>query len=273
MILVNGMQSEAVPANDRGLAYGDGVFRTLLVQAGVAQHWQRHYRKLAHDCSVLGLQCPPPALLEDELRAIAPAGDAVVKVIVTRGAGERGYRYAPQAPPNRIISSAPIPLYPARNRKEGVRVRRCRLKLAQQPALAGVKHLNRLENVLARAEWTDDAIAEGLLCDMEGRVIGGTMSNVFAVLQGELVTPSLERCGVAGVTRERVLDAALQQGTPCCIRDLTWAQLLAAEEIFLVNSVFGVWPVREVDGHARRIGPVVAQSAAVARLMNGACRA
>ena len=257
MILVNGMQSEAVPANDRGLAYGDGVFRTLLVQAGVAQHWQRHYRKLAHDCSALRLQCPPQALLEDELRAIAPVEDAVAKIIVTRGAGERGYRYAPGAPPNRIVTTAPVPLYPARNREEGVRVRRCRLRLAEQPALAGVKHLNRLENVLARAEWADDAIAEGLLCDVEERVIGGTMSNVFAVLNGELVTPSLERCGVAGVTRERVLDAALRQGMPCRIRDLTWAELLAAEEIFLVNSVIGVWPVREVDGHARHRGPVV----------------
>lgn len=257
MILVNGMQSEAVPANDRGLAYGDGVFRTLLVQAGVARHWQHHYRKLAHDCSVLGLRCPPPAVLEEELRAIAPAEDTVVKIIVTRGAGERGYRYAPEAPPNRIVTAAPIPLYPARNREEGVRVRRCRLRLAQQPALAGVKHLNRLENVLARAEWADDAIAEGLLCDMEERLIGGTMSNVFAVLHGELVTPSLERCGVAGVTRERVLAAAAHRGMPCRIRDLTWAELLAAEEIFLVNSVFGVWPVREVDGHARHGGPVV----------------
>jgi 4-amino-4-deoxychorismate lyase len=136
-------------------------------------------------------------------------------------------------------------------------VRRCRIRLAQQPALAGVKHLNRLENVIARAEWQDEGIAEGVLCDMDGRVIGGTMSNVFAVVRGELVTPSLERCGVAGVTRERVLDAALQHGVTCHIRDIGWPEFLAAAEIFLVNSVFGVWPVRQIDEQSRSTGPVV----------------
>jgi 4-amino-4-deoxychorismate lyase len=257
MILVNGRQSGAVPANDRGLAYGDGVFRTLLVRAGVAQHWQRQYRKLACDCSVLRLECPGQALLESDLRAVAPAADVVVKIVVTRGAGERGYRYAPEAPPNRIVMTAPVPVYASSNQQEGVRVRRCRMRLAQQPALAGVKHLNRLENVLARAEWTDDGIAEGILCDTEGRVIGGTMSNVFAVMGGELVTPSLELCGVAGVTRERVLDAALQRGMTCRIRDLAWADLLTADAVFLVNSVIGVWPVRQIDAQASRVGPLV----------------
>jgi 4-amino-4-deoxychorismate lyase len=257
MILVNGTAADGVPANDRGLAYGDGVFRTLLVAAGEVRHWQRQYRKLSHDCSVLRLQCPPRASLEHDLQALAPAGDIVVKIIVTRGAGARGYRYAPQAPCNRIVMTAPRPLYAPANEDEGVHVRRCRLRLGRQPALAGIKHLNRLENVLARAEWTDEAIAEGILCDMEGLVIGGTMSNVFAVSGGELMTPSLERCGVAGVTRERVLDAALEHGLSCRIRDLAWADFVAADEIFLVNSVFGVWPVRRLDELACRVGPVV----------------
>jgi 4-amino-4-deoxychorismate lyase len=256
MILVNGTQAQAVPANDRGLAYGDGVFRTLRLQAGAPRHWERQYRKLASDCAVLRLDCPSQALLEDEIRSIAVAQDTVAKIIVTRGPGERGYRHAPETPPTRIVMTAPMPPYAAPNHEEGVRVIRCRLELAQQPALAGVKHLNRLENVLARAEWADETIAEGILCDTQGRVIGGTMSNVFAVLRDELVTPSLERCGVAGVTRERVMDAALQHGMACRIRDVAWAEFLSADEVFLVNSVFGVWPVRQIDGHARRIGPV-----------------
>ena len=257
MILVNGTASETVPANDRGLAYGDGVFRTMLVRAGVPQQWRRQYRKLAYDCSVLRVACPAQGLLENDLQAIAPTQDVVLKIIVTRGTGERGYRYAPDATSNRILMTAPIPPYEIRNREEGVRVRRCRIRLAQQPALAGVKHLNRLENVIARAEWQDEKIAEGVLCDMDGRVIGGTMSNVFAVVRGELVTPSLERCGVAGVTRERVLDAALQHGMTCHIRDIGWPEFLAAAEIFLVNSVFGVWPVRQIDEQSRSTGPVV----------------
>jgi 4-amino-4-deoxychorismate lyase len=257
MILVNGTRAEGVPANDRGLAYGDGVFRTLLVIGSEARHWQRHYQKLACDCAVLGLRCPPRASLEDDLRVLAPAGDQVAKIIVTRGAGARGYRYAAEAPSNRIVMTSPKPTYARGNEDEGVRVCRCRLRLARQPALAGVKHLNRLENVLARAEWTDEAIAEGILCDTEELVIGGTMSNLFAVIHGELVTPNLERCGVAGVTRERVIDAALQHGLPCRVRDLTWAELIVAEEIFLVNSVIGVWPVRQLHEQTCRVGPVV----------------
>jgi 4-amino-4-deoxychorismate lyase len=131
-----------------------------------------------------------------------------------------------------------------------VRVRRCTVTLSEQPALAGVKHLNRLENVLARSEWSDSAIAEGLLCDAAGRVVGGTMTNLFIVDDAGLATPALTRCGVAGVTRDRVIAAARSHGVQCTIRDVTWAELIAADEKVLVNTLIGAWPVREIDGRA-----------------------
>ena len=235
---------------DRGLAYGDGVFRTLAVRRGAPpEHWGRQYAKLAFDCSVLGIACPEEGVLERELRRACDCGaDCSVRISITRGEGERGYRYQPVAEPTRIVASAPATPYPDAYRERGVKARLCQLKLAHQPALAGVKHLNRLENVLARAEWNDADIAEGILCDGDGNVIGGTMTNLFMVLGDTLVTPKLDRCGVAGVTRDRVMAIAAREGVKCEVRPVPLRELFAADELFLVNSLIGAWPVRSMEG-------------------------
>lgn len=257
MILVNGAAGAPLPATDRGLAYGDGVFRTFAIRNGLAQHWPRHYDKLRRDCTALDLVCPESAVFERDIAALSTAvSDCAVKVMVTRGSGERGYRVPIDAVPTRIVISSPLPRYPAEYQRDGVRVRRCSLKLSRQPALAGVKHLNRLENVLARSEWNDPAIAEGLLCDSEGKLIGGTMSNVFIVERGMLVTPDLSGCGIEGVTRDRVIDAAAASGIGCRVEPVDWVRLRAADEVFLVNSLIGLWRVREIDGEECAAGPV-----------------
>lgn len=255
MILVNGIADADVPATDRGLAYGDGVFRTLRVLDGTPRHWQRHYAKLARDCAALELPCIDEPLLRHEVMVARDGADCTIKVIVTRGAGERGYAPAVAPEALRVVIGSAWPGYPSAHAKEGVRVRACRLRLGYQPALAGVKHLNRLENVLARAEWSDPAIAEGLLRDVEDNVICGTMTNLFIVRAGVLATPRLDRCGVAGVTRERVIEAAARSGLSCEIRDVAWAEALGADEMFLVNSLAGVWPVRALDDTTWPVGP------------------
>jgi 4-amino-4-deoxychorismate lyase len=124
----------------------------------------------------------------------------------------------------------------------------CRTRLSFQPRLAGVKHLNRLENVLARSEWSDPSIPEGLVADEEGSIVGGVMTNLFIVERGRLVTPELSRCGVAGVTRQRVIEAARKAGLSCSEEPVTLARLLDAEEAALVNSVIGVWQIKECAG-------------------------
>jgi 4-amino-4-deoxychorismate lyase len=203
----------------------------------------------------LAIEAPAEAALEHEVGAAAAGeGDCVVKIILTRGAGERGYPYGHTAP-TRIVLTAPLPRFPETYSKDGVKARVCDLRLALQPALAGVKHLNRLENVLARAEWSDPEIVEGILCDSEGNAIGGTMSNVFMVKAQVLVTPALDRCGVAGVTRDRVCEAAEALGIRCVVRALPIAELCAADEVFLVNSVIGLWPVRSLDSRSYARGP------------------
>lgn len=257
MILVDGKTRSQVSAWDRGLAYGDGVFRTFRALGGRPMHWRRHYAKLARDGAALGLCVPAADLLAAEVKsACLGESECAVKIILTRGVGTRGYRYAGDEEPTRAVLATPLEQDMSERGASGVAVRLCRLRLGHQPALAGLKHLNRLENVLARAEWRDPEIAEGLMCDTDGNVIGGTMTNIFVTAGDVLATPRLDRCGVAGVTRERVIEAAGGAGYSCSITSLTWNDVLGADEVFLVNSLAGIWPVRDLDGRPRMPGRI-----------------
>lgn len=247
MILVNGAVSDTLDAGDRGLAYGDGVFRTLAIRGGRPLSWTRHYHKLARDCDAVSIHCPAEEVLRDELGRIAVhAPHCAAKIIVTRGVGQRGYVPPSEVQPTRIAMSSTLPQYPAELAQSGVKVHLCALRLGYQPALAGVKHLNRLENVLARSEWNDPNIAEGLLFDGEGNIVGGTMTNLFIVERDALVTPDLSRCGVAGVTRERIIEAAASHRITCRVEHIGLGRVLQAQEVLLVNSLIGAWQVREL---------------------------
>ncbi len=255
MVLVNGSPTESIRVFDRGLTYGDGVFRTLPVRAGRPLCWQLHYDKLGADCAALGIESPPEQCLTEEVgRVIEASPDCVLKIIVTRGEGVRGYAVSPGAEPTRILTTGPLPQHPASWFDDGIKMHLCSTRLAIQPRLAGIKHLNRLENVLARREWTDPAIAEGLLLDMDGNVIEGTMSNLL-ILQGTtLLTPDLGRCGVAGVQRARIMALAGELGLTAKVENLSLAELHEADEVVLCNSVIGAWQVRELAGKMWRSG-------------------
>lgn len=247
MILVNGQRSDTVSALDRGLAYGDGVFRTLRTHAGQPLWWPDQYAKLAADCAALALACPDEAELLAEVSRVAETGQGVVKIMLTRGSGARGYAPQQVQACTRIVLAAPLPPHALPNAAVEVTARWCTLRLARQPRLAGIKHLNRLENVLARSEWDDPAIFEGLLCDDSGVVIGGVMSNLFWVKEGELFTPDLSRCGVAGVARTRLLRAAMRRGIRTHIERSLPDAILAADEVMICNSVIGVRRVARLD--------------------------
>lgn len=247
MTLVNGQAAESVSVLDRGLAYGDGVFRTLRTQAGAPLWWRDHYAKLAADSAALGLACPDEALLHTEVCRVADVGESVVKIILTRGAGARGYAPTAGQACTRIVMTSPLPPHARPDAPIDIHARWCTLRLARQPGLAGIKHLNRLENVLARSEWDDPAIGEGLLCDDSGAVISGVMSNLFWIRNGELFTPDLSQCGVAGVARARLLRAAARRGIPVHIGRELPAVILAADEVMICNSVIGMRRVARLD--------------------------
>jgi 4-amino-4-deoxychorismate lyase len=251
--LVDGQPVDVVSADDRGLGYGDGLFETIRFVGARAPLWERHMRRLREGCERLRLPPPDPALLRREAAAVTHGlAQSVVRITLTRGVGERGYAMPASPRPTRIVASFPMPALDARACIEGVRLHRCATRLAEQPRLAGLKHLNRLEQVLARAEWDDPAIAEGLLCDAHGRAISAVSANLFAVIDGVPVTPSLERCGVAGVARAEALGALPQAQ----VRDLPLDECLRASELFLTSSVRGIVPVQAVGDNVYVPGPV-----------------
>jgi 4-amino-4-deoxychorismate lyase len=175
--LVNG-EPAGVDPGDRGLAYGDGLFETMAAVEGAVPRIELHLERLASGCERLSLPCPPRAAIETDIaRLVAPHGRAVVKIIVTRGSGARGYAPPERAAPTRIISSSPWPDYPEALYASGIKVRVCRLRLGTNPALAGLKHLGRLEHVLAQAELRGSDARQGLLLDARDFVVGGTSSN------------------------------------------------------------------------------------------------
>jgi len=247
MIIVNGSAAETIPVMDRGLMYGDGVFRTMRVERGRIDCWPRQYRKLAADCTALDILPPARSTLERDMRDIlAREVDCVLKIIVSRGEGGRGYGVPSSVHPSRVIVTSPLPDHPARYREEGVRLHVCEMRLCHQPRLAGIKHLNRLENVLARMEWSDPDIPEGLMLDADGDVIEGTMSNLFMRKGSRLITPDLSRCGVAGLQRDRIMEVAPEAGLSVEVSRFPLRTLLEADEVLVCNSVIGLWPVREI---------------------------
>jgi len=262
---VDGRPAELLSVKDRGLAYGDGVFETISVTAGQPTLLERHLARLGEGCMRLHMPLDM-ALLKVELLAFSrQLGDGVAKLIITRGDGLRGYAPPAVAQPRRILQGAAKPQYPAANAEQGVRLFPCTTRLAEQPLLAGLKHLNRLEQVLARAEWQDAECAEGLMLDGSGRVIEGVYSNLFIVSAGQLVTADLARCGVAGVMRAELLAQAATHGIESVVRDIRYPELLAADEVFLCNSVYGVWPVRALQTHDWPVGPLTRKLQAIAR--------
>lgn len=225
------------PFDDRGLAYGDGVFETVLVRHGQPLLWQAHKRRLTLGCERLGFQAPDDAVLEALREKLPVEGDHILKIIVTRGSGGRGY--CPPAMPEPRVAFRVFPFAPHPTHAQmGVTVRCCSLRLAEQPRLAGIKHLNRLENVLARQEWQDTRYAEGLLCDQAGRVVEATAMNVFWQEDDQWYTPSTERCGVTGT-----LALALVESGAVQVAELSEAALSAVTALCVGNSVQGLWPV------------------------------
>ena len=255
----SGEPLEVVPIDDRALHYGDGVFETVAIRGGQPRLWSLHVERLQNGCSRLGIDVPGGAdLRRDLMRALQVSGldtqYALVKIIVSAGSGPRAYRRPEKFEP-RIYIGVFEAAHPATAGKhDGVRTIRCKTSIAVQPALAGIKSLNRLEQVLARNEWQDCGVFEGIMCAADRQVICGTMSNVFVIHQQSVTTPILDRCGVAGVMRRHVLEVLADNGITVREAALGWDELMSADEVFLTNSQFGVMPVRACGEHEWPVG-------------------
>jgi 4-amino-4-deoxychorismate lyase len=242
---------------DRGLHFGDGLFETIACVRGRPRFLEEHLRRLAHGCERLNIDAPA-AELGSEIEALGHGVDrALIKVLYTRGvATARGYAPSGTERPTRIVLRYGWPDEDPRHRSDGVAVQMGALTLGENPRLAGLKHLNRLELVLARAELAGSPCMEALLCTGAGHLISGTMSNVFLVHGGRIETPRLDRCGVDGVMRRVVMRAATEAGLPVEEMRLTQADLDSAQEVFLTNVRIGIWPVRAIQARSLALGPI-----------------
>ena len=257
MILVNGNTEGRIDVSDRGLQYGDGVFETIAYRNGKAEFLEQHLQRLQEGCARLSINFEQIDNLRFEIDTACEqldSANAVIKVIVTRGSGSRGYFSLNDNEPTRIITTHPYPKYPDYYQTEGVYLRFCEQHLSANRKLAGIKHLNRLEQVLARNEWDDEDIAEGIMSDGDDNIIECTMSNIFVVQSDKLYTPSIINCGISGVMRAQIIKIASRSSLAVEEKTITRKGLAEADEIFVCNSVIGIWPVNAVANHEYGIG-------------------
>lgn len=257
MMLVNGECRDYIAIADRGFQYGDGLFETIAVTGGQPVFWDRHWQRLQSGCSRLHIPAPDAEVVALEARTLCHRTEqAVLKIIVTRGAGGRGYRQPDAIVPTRVLSLHPFPDYPDYYKKQGISARFCTTRLGLNPSLAGIKHLNRLEQVLARAEWNDPAIQEGLMLDSNGHVIEGTMTNLFYIKNDTLYTSTIAQAGIAGVMRHIILGLSAGRNLPAVEHLYSQNELLSADEVFVCNSIIGIWPVNRIADTDYSVGSI-----------------
>ena len=246
---------------DRGLHYGDGLFETIACVNGKLQFWNEHIERMRSDARRLDIAFSAIDNFKHDVLAMLEKNgisNCVVKLILTRGQSDRGYRSPSPQKPTRIVVISDLPQYPDEYITQGIKACFCKHPASKNSELAGIKHLNRLDNVLARNEWQDE-YQEGLMTDDSGHVIEGTMSNVFVVKNNQLYTPSLNFSGVNGITREQILAIAQEQGIKIDISDIKKDDIKTMDEVFVCNSIIGIWPVSSLDNNAYEVGSITQQ--------------
>ena len=253
--------ASTIELDDRGLQYGDGLFETIAIRRGEPRLWDYHYERLARGCRALALVTPAVKVLRARLDAALANSDCdplfcIAKIILTAGVSQRGYGRNLPSEPRIFVGVFPAAPVKRSSYVQGVATILCETRLATRSPLAGLKTLNRLEQVLARSECLPTGAFEGLTLDADGRLVCGTMSNVFIVKDNVVRTPSLERCGVDGTMRRHLLTLLKSTELSCEVCDIAASDLGEVDEVFLTNSQMGAIPVNRCGDHAWPVGPV-----------------
>jgi 4-amino-4-deoxychorismate lyase len=259
-IAINGALVEPKDASvsifDRGFQYGDGLFETIAFIAGKPVFWEEHLRRMSNGAAMLGIPMPDREAWEsDAALATANAPDrAVLKLTLTRGIGGRGYALPFPQLPTRIAYTTDWPQYPREHWERGIDVVTCRTTQLDGGTFATLKSLNRLNQVLARAELPAN-VPEGLLVDTAGMVREGTFTNLVWMRDGRAKTPRLTDTGIPGVMRGAIVSRLGLLRIPCDAVDVPPDAILESDECFACNSLIGVWPIRALDGRTLREAP------------------
>ena len=260
-ILINGKKDNRISVNDRAFQYGDGIFETIAYKNNTLIYWNEHIQRLNNACRILQLNIIDEKTWLNDIKKVISDNqqDLVIKLIYSRGNGQRGYKIAEPVEPVRVVMSSPLPVYADELHDSGVKLMVCKTPASSNSRLAGIKHLNKLDNVLARNEWSDDEIFEGLMLDDYGNVIEGTMTNIFAVKNNSLYTPILKRSGVNGIIRQRIIDLAKNDNIVTQQIEIKLDKLLKMDEIFISNSLIDLCPVKQIDNNQYKIGSITKQ--------------
>lgn len=268
-ILINGVVKDVIDVADRGFQYGDGLFETMLCINGRIPLLDTHLKRLANGCQRLQIPAPDESLIRQEIGSFCENIDkkAVIKLMVTRGAGGKGYRPEPLSDSgsdlaslsNRIMMMNEFPENYDDLKKTGIRLHLCNTRISRNPDLAGIKHLNRLEQVLASVERDDAIHHEGLMCDSKNHIIEGTRMNLFIIWDGDLITPDISYSGVAGVFRELVINRAEELGINVKVCSIDKQDVISAEGVFMTNAIAGILPVASLEDTAWEIHDMVSQ--------------
>ncbi len=252
--LINGIASDYLNINDRSIHYGDGLFETILCDNNKLYYWQQHFQRLQASAQQLKITCPQQQVLLDDIAKLLDSNESksksacAIKIIISRGAGERGYKFSKNTTTNRFVLLSDLePDHSSllSHQLLSGELFICKQQVSINENLAGLKHLNRLENVMARSEW-DASYIDGLMLNANRHVIEGTMSNLFAVREGQLFTPGLKLSGVNGIMREMIIDLASKSNIKTSITDLTIDDLNAMDELFISNSLIGMKAVTKL---------------------------
>ncbi len=253
---------DTLPLTDRAIHYGDGLFETIAIKNNKPELLDDHLIRLSEGCQCLQFPRISFTHLKLEIQTLlnkVPQKQAILKIILTRGSGGRGYAPPKDPKPRIILGIYPWPEHYTGLDQLGINVFLCKTKLAYNQKLARIKHLNRLEQVLARLEFSAEEYQEGLMFAENETVIEGTMSNLFIVKDNNLLTPNLDSCGVAGIMRKRILHMALSLGFNCEEGQINKDMLLSADEVFLCNSIIKIWPVVRIMQQRFLIGKKTSQ--------------
>jgi 4-amino-4-deoxychorismate lyase len=260
MFLLNGESKHCIEFSDRGFQYGDGLFETIEIFNSKPLFFKHHLQRLFNGCQKLLIPPPDAEIITKEVfQFLHGSNHAVLKLIVTRGSGGRGYRQPDHISPTRLFSLHSFPNHPENYKNQGVNVRFCSNTLGINPILAGIKHMNRLEQIIARAEWNTPEFQEGLMMDIHGHVIEGTMSNLFLVKDNILYTPLIDQCGVEGIVRNILIVTAKKNKIKVIEKVITKKEIVNADELFMTNSIIGIWPIKQLEKQQFTLGVVTAK--------------
>jgi len=248
--LINGTVADSLAIADRAIQYGDGLFETIAVINQQIHNWDKHFERLCNGCQVLGFSAPDEKKLLSEIESLLTQQPdmkrCIIKILLTRGTGGRGYGIPESQQNQRIITVYPWPDYPLEYYDQGVAIAEVSFRLAQQPVLSGIKHTNRLEQVLAKQKLSKE-FQEALVLDHRDNIIEGISSNIYFFSDGVLCMPDLKQCGIAGTIRARIIELCQQNNILTKLGEFKIKQIREADEVFMSNSIIGLWPVKTIQ--------------------------